>query len=62
MTKTPFTRKSGHTSVDIITLIDDHSRYGYVYLIYKKKSKSIERFKEFRSEVEKQTGKNITIL
>jgi hypothetical protein len=37
MTKTPFTGNSGHISVDIITLIDDHSRYGYVYLIYIKK-------------------------
>jgi len=34
MTKTPFTGNSGHISVDIVTLIDDHSRYGYVYLIY----------------------------
>ena len=35
-----------------ITFIDEHFRYGYVYLI-KKNSKSVERFKEFISEVEK---------
>jgi hypothetical protein len=37
------------------------SRYDYVYLM-KHKSKSFERFKEFRNEVEKQTQKNIKIL
>jgi len=34
---------------------------GYVYLM-KHKSKSFERFKEFRIEVEKQTRKSIKIL
>ena len=41
--------------------IDDHSRYGHVYLM-KHKSEALERFKEFRSEVEKQSGKSIKIL
>ena len=44
-----------------ITFTDDHSRFGYVYLM-KYKSESFEKFKEFRSEVEKQTGKSIKIL
>ena len=35
-----------------ITFIDDHSRYGHVYLM-KHKSKVLERFKEFRFEVKK---------
>ncbi|KAM0986325.1 hypothetical protein ACFX2C_013510 [Malus domestica] len=44
-----------------ITFTDDHSRFGYVYLT-KYKSESFERFKEFKNEVEKQTGKQIKIL
>ncbi|CAN6567561.1 unnamed protein product [Malus baccata var. baccata] len=44
-----------------ITFIDDHSRFGYVYLM-KYKSESFERFKAFKNEVEKQTGKQIKIL
>ena len=35
-----------------IMFIDDHSRYGHVYLM-KHKSEALERFKEFISEVEK---------
>ena len=35
-----------------ITFIDDHSRYGHVYLM-KHKFETLERFKEFRSKVEK---------
>ncbi|KAM2616711.1 hypothetical protein TB1_033196 [Malus domestica] len=44
-----------------ITFTDDHSWFGYVYLM-KYKSESFERFKEFKNEVEKQTGKQIKIL
>ena len=44
-----------------IIFINDLSRYGYVYLM-KHKSKVFEKFKEFRHEVEKQTGKPIKIL
>ena len=44
-----------------ITFIDDHSHYGYVYLM-KHKSEAFEKFREFRSEVEKQLGKSIKIL
>ena len=44
-----------------ITFTDDLSRYGYVYLM-KYKSESFEKFKEYRNEVEKQTGKSIKTL
>ena len=44
-----------------ITFTDDLSRYGYVYLM-KNKHESFEKFKEFKSEVEKQIGKNIKVL
>ncbi|KAM1050580.1 hypothetical protein ACFX13_033042 [Malus domestica] len=44
-----------------ITFTDDHSWFGYVYLM-KYKSESFERFKEFKNEVEKQTGKQIKTL
>ena len=44
-----------------VTFIDDFSRYGYVYLI-SHKSKALERFKIFKTEVEKQLGKVIKIV
>ncbi|KAL3497596.1 hypothetical protein ACH5RR_040328 [Cinchona calisaya] len=44
-----------------ITFTDDHSRYGFVYLL-KYKFEAFEKFKEFRNEVEKQLGKSIKIL
>ncbi|KAL0427738.1 UNVERIFIED_CONTAM: hypothetical protein Slati_2948600 [Sesamum latifolium] len=44
-----------------ITFIDDHSRYGYVYLM-RYKSETFVRFKEFRLEVENQTGRKIITL
>ena len=44
-----------------ITFTDDQSRYGYLYLM-KYKSESFEKFKEFKAEVEKQTGKCIKAL
>ena len=44
-----------------ITFIDDFSRYGYVFLI-KDKSESLDKFKIFRTEVEKQLGKSIKIV
>ncbi|KAL0289501.1 UNVERIFIED_CONTAM: Retrovirus-related Pol polyprotein from transposon TNT 1-94 [Sesamum radiatum] len=44
-----------------ITFTDDHSRYGYVYLM-RYKSEVFERFKEFRLEVENQTGRKIKTL
>src|SRR6516165_4455936 len=47
--------------VYFITFTDDHSRYGYVFLM-RHKSEAFDKFKEFRHEVEKQTGKSIKIL
>ena len=44
-----------------VTFTDDLSRYGYVYLM-RHKSETFEKFKEFRNEVEKQTGKYINCL
>ncbi|KAL0445309.1 UNVERIFIED_CONTAM: hypothetical protein Slati_2253600 [Sesamum latifolium] len=41
-----------------ITVIDDHSRYDYVYLM-RYKFEAFERFKEFRLEVENQTGRKL---
>ncbi|KAL0457696.1 UNVERIFIED_CONTAM: hypothetical protein Slati_0396800, partial [Sesamum latifolium] len=44
-----------------ITFTDDHSRYGYVYLI-RYKSEAFGRFKEYRLEVENQTNHKIKAL
>ena len=44
-----------------ITFTDDHSRFGYVYLM-RYKFEAFEKFKEFRAEVDKQTGKSILTL
>ncbi|KAL0334387.1 UNVERIFIED_CONTAM: Retrovirus-related Pol polyprotein from transposon TNT 1-94, partial [Sesamum angustifolium] len=47
--------RSGFTY--FITFTDDHLRYDYVYLV-KRKSKAFEKFKEFKLEIENQTGRN----
>ena len=44
-----------------ITFIDDLSRYGHLFLM-KNKSESFEMFKEFKAQVENQTGKSIKTL
>ncbi|KAL0379301.1 UNVERIFIED_CONTAM: Transposon Ty2-B Gag-Pol polyprotein [Sesamum radiatum] len=44
-----------------ITFTDDHSRYGYVYLM-RYKSEAFRRFKEYRLEVENQTNRKIKAL
>ncbi|KAL0463090.1 UNVERIFIED_CONTAM: hypothetical protein Slati_0196600 [Sesamum latifolium] len=44
-----------------INFIDDHSRYGYVYLM-RYKSEAFGRFKEYRLEVENQTNRKIKAL
>ena len=41
-----------------ITFTDDYSRYRYIYLL-KYKSKAVEKFKEFKLEVENQMGRLI---
>ncbi|KAL0411936.1 UNVERIFIED_CONTAM: Retrovirus-related Pol polyprotein from transposon TNT 1-94 [Sesamum latifolium] len=43
------------------TFTNDHSMYGYVYLI-RYKSEAFGRFKEYRLEVENQTGSKIKAL
>ncbi|KAL0430539.1 UNVERIFIED_CONTAM: hypothetical protein Sradi_0679900 [Sesamum radiatum] len=44
-----------------ITFIDDHSRYGYIYLM-RYKFEAFGRFKEYRIEVENQTSRKIKAL
>ena len=44
-----------------LTFADDLSRYGYIYLM-KHKSETVERFKEFQSEVENHRNKKIKYL
>ncbi|KAL0400329.1 UNVERIFIED_CONTAM: Retrovirus-related Pol polyprotein from transposon TNT 1-94 [Sesamum radiatum] len=44
-----------------ITFTDDHSRYGYVYLM-RYKSEAFRRFEEYRLEVENQTNRKIKAL
>ena len=44
-----------------ITFTDDFSRYGYVYLMHHK-SEALEKFKEFKNEVQNQLGKSIKAL
>ena len=44
-----------------IALIDDLSRYGYIYLM-KHKSETFEKFNEFQSEVEDHRDKRIKCL
>ena len=46
---------------NFITFTNDYSRYGYIYLI-KHRSEALEKFKEFKNEVENQTGKKIKAL
>ena len=41
-----------------ITFIADYSRYGYVYLL-KHKSEALKKFKNYKTEVEKQLGRPI---
>ena len=44
-----------------ITFIDDYSRYGYLYLM-RYNFETFEKFKEFKSEVEKQLRRSIKSL
>ena len=54
-TKTP----SGNTY--FLTLIDDFSRYSFIYLL-KEKNEVTEKYKEFVNEIKTQFGKSIKIL
>ncbi|KAA0052874.1 gag/pol protein [Cucumis melo var. makuwa] len=44
-----------------ISFIDDYSRYGHIYLI-QNKSDSFEKFKEYKADVENESGKTIKTL
>ncbi|KAK8670607.1 hypothetical protein V6N13_037225 [Hibiscus sabdariffa] len=44
-----------------VTFTDDFSRYGYIYLM-RHKSEALEKFKEFKNEVQNQHGKSIKAL
>ena len=44
-----------------ITFTDNYSRYRYIYLMHRK-FETFEKFKEFRTEAEKQLGKSIKTL
>ena len=44
-----------------ITFTDDYSKYRYVYLM-KKKYEVLDKFKEFKVELEKQLGRHIKSL
>ncbi|KAM1500447.1 hypothetical protein ACFX10_023002 [Malus domestica] len=44
-----------------VTFIDDYSRYGYVYFL-QHKNEALEKFKEFKAEVENQLGRSIKTL
>ncbi|KAK8670843.1 hypothetical protein V6N13_037457 [Hibiscus sabdariffa] len=44
-----------------IIFTDDFSRYGYIYLM-RHKSEALQRFKEFKNEVQNQHGKSIKAL
>ncbi|KAL0368204.1 UNVERIFIED_CONTAM: hypothetical protein Scaly_1039300 [Sesamum calycinum] len=54
----PFPSTAWNGQQYFITLIDDFSRYGYIYLIHEK-SQSLDVFKSFKAEVENQLGKSI---
>ena len=55
----PVQAKSGNFY--FITFTDDFSRFGWVYLM-RYKSEAFEKFREFKNEVEKQSGKSIKTL
>ncbi|KAM1189908.1 hypothetical protein ACFX2J_025523 [Malus domestica] len=44
-----------------VTFIDDYSRYGYIYFL-QNKNEALEKFKEFKAEVENQLGISIKTL
>ena len=55
----PVQARSG--SVYFITFTDDFSRFGWVYIM-RYTSKAFEKFREFKNEVEKQSGKSVKTL
>ena len=57
----PISSQAGGCFNYFITFTDDFSRYGYVYLM-KHKSKSFEKFKEFKNIVQNQLEKSVKTL
>ena len=54
----PFPTAAWNCQQYFMTLIDDFSRYGYIYLIHEK-SQSLDMFKNYKAEVKNQLNKNI---
>ena len=54
----PFPTPSWNGQQYFVSFIDDHSRYGYLYLIHEK-SETLDKFKIFKTEVENQLNKRI---
>ena len=57
----PFSTSARGGYLYFITFTNDFSRYGFVYLM-RHKFESFEKFKEFKSEVQNQLGKNIKVF
>ncbi|KAL4367551.1 hypothetical protein GQ457_05G023190 [Hibiscus cannabinus] len=57
----PMNTKAGGGYQYFITFTDDFSWYGYIYLM-RHKSEALEKFKEFKNEVQNQHGKGIKAL
>ncbi|RLM64518.1 hypothetical protein C2845_PM16G23290 [Panicum miliaceum] len=57
----PFSVKSIDGYDSFITFTDDYSRYGYIYPI-KEKSEALDKFKEFKAEVENQHNLKIKVV
>ncbi|KAA0056413.1 gag/pol protein [Cucumis melo var. makuwa] len=57
----PMNVKTRWDSEYFISFIDDYSRYGYLYLM-EYKSETLEKFKEYKAEVENLLSKKIKIL
>ncbi|KAK2989564.1 hypothetical protein RJ640_018326 [Escallonia rubra] len=58
----PMSVKARHGASYFFTLIDDYTRYGYVYLISHRYNKALDCFKRFVAEVENQKEKILKTL
>jgi len=57
----PINVKVRHGAIYFITLVDDYSRYGYVYLL-SHRYEALDVFKCFVAEVETQLKRRVKIL
>ena len=57
----PFSEMARGGFYYFITFIDDLSKYRHLFLM-KNKCESFQKFKEFKAQVENQTGKSIKTL